>query len=172
MKAPDGAAWAFLTERGLKNVAMQSGTNVRVFNDVALHAAGHVEYDANTGYLTLQPGIYRVDGWSLTSFGWQLSAAQQAATYSAPGYAFFWNETDKKIEALGSLQDPMFAMPSSIHAIIRTDQAKTYYLAHQNGDKVWGIGLQFFDPSIKLPDGSVSTSHAFAQLVIQLIGEA
>jgi hypothetical protein len=173
MKPSQGAAgWASLTERGLRNVAMQSGTNVRIFNDVSLHGDGHIDYDRNTGYFTLHPGIYRVDGWSLTSFGWQLTAAQQAATYSAPGYAFLWNETDQKLEALGSLQDPMFAMPSSMNAIIRTDETKTYYLAHQNGDKVWGISLQFFDPSIKMPDGSESTSHAFAQLLIQRIGEA
>lgn len=166
------AGWASLTERGLKNVAMQSGANVRIFNDVSLHGGGHIDYDRNTGFITLHPGIYRLDGWSLTSFGWMLSPAQQAATYSAPGYAFLWNETEQKIEALGSMQDPMFALPSNIHAILRTEEAKTYYLGHQNGDKVWGILLQFFDKSVTLPDGTVSTNHAMAQLVIQRIGEA
>jgi hypothetical protein len=104
--------WASFTERGLKNIAMQVKTNVRIFNRFDLNADGYIEYGQNTGYLTLHPGVYRLDGWSLTP-------AQQAATYSAPGYAFFWDEGDKKIEALGSLQDPMFSMPSSINAALR-----------------------------------------------------
>jgi hypothetical protein len=66
----------------------------------------------------------------------------------------------------------MFAMTSNLNAILRVRKTAPYYLAHQNGDKVWGISLQLFDPSIKLPDGSVSTSHAFAQLVIQRLEEA
>src|SRR6266566_3803274 len=87
-----GRIFGAFTEKGLSNVAMQSGTNVRIFNDVNLDAAdGFIEYDKSNGYVTLRPGAYRLDGWSLTTFGWQLSAAQQAATYSAPGYAFFWN---------------------------------------------------------------------------------
>ena len=51
------------------------------------------------------------------------------------------------------------------------DKTKQYHLAHQNGNKVWGIGMQFYDPTIKSPDGS-STNHAFAQLVMQRLDEA
>jgi hypothetical protein len=71
-----------------------------MFNDVDLHADGHIEYEQDTGYVTLHPGIYRLDGWSLTSFGWQLSPAQQAETYSAPGYAFFGTKRTRRSKRL------------------------------------------------------------------------
>jgi hypothetical protein len=155
-------AYGSFTERGLKNIAMQSGTNVRIFNDVTLPVQDFIKYDETTGYLTLAPGTYRLDGWSLTTFGWDLTPAQQAATYSAPGYAFLWNVDEKKMQALGSLQDPMYSIPSNVHAVVEVSKPTRFYLAHQNGNKVAFISMQLFDPSIKLPDGSVSTSHAFA----------
>src|SRR5690349_20440698 len=103
--AAKGPAIVSLTELGLQNLAMQSGTNLRIFNQVVPDNSNSIAYDAATGYLTLQPGIYRVDGWSLTTFGWQLAPAQQAAVYSAPGYCFLWNVKADKVEILGSLQD-------------------------------------------------------------------
>jgi hypothetical protein len=67
MNASDRAPiYAFLTERGPKNVAMQAGTNIRIFNEVELHADGYMENRQNTGYLTLHPGICRLHGWSVT----------------------------------------------------------------------------------------------------------
>jgi hypothetical protein len=66
------------TERGLSNVPLEAGTNVRVFNDVSLDAQDYITYD-----------------------------------------------------------------------------------------KVTGISLQIYNPSIKLPDGTISNSHAFAPLVIE-----
>ena len=168
---PGAPVFASFLERGLKNVAMQVGTNVRVFNDVQLNAHGYIAYDEQTGYISIEPGYYRFDGWSLTTFGWQLTPAQQAATYSAPGYVFLWNVEDKKTEAIGSLQDPMFAAPSLINAIVKVEQPRTFYLAHQNGAKVAFISLQLFDPALKMPDGSTSTAHAFAQLVIQRLSD-
>jgi hypothetical protein len=164
-------AFAAFLERGLKNVAMQSGTNVRVFNDVQLNGQDYIKYDGQTGYISIQPGFYRFDGWSLTTFGWDLTPAQQAAVYSAPGYAFIWNVEDQKIETLGSLQDPMFNAVSVLNTVIQVRQARTFYFGHQNGNKVAFISLQLFDPSLKMPDGSTSTNHAFAQLVIQRLAD-
>ena len=127
---------AALTEGGLSNVAMQSGT-------------------------------YRVDRWSLTTFGWQLTPAQQAAPYSAPGYAFVWNVDAKTMEILGSLQEPMLSATSIVHGVLQVSKATKYFLGHQNGNKIAFIYLQLFDPSLKLPDGSTSTTHAFAQLMVE-----
>ena len=155
------------TERGLANVPMKPGTNVRVFNDVSLDVQDSIKYDKATGYLTLEPGVYRLDGWSLTTFGWQLTPEQQAAAYSAPGYAFFWNVDEKKIEVLGSLQDPLLSVPSNINGVIKVSKTTRYFLGHQNGNKVNGVSLQLYDPNIKLPDGTISTMHAFAQLVVE-----
>ena len=160
-------AYGMFTERGLSNLPMKPGTNVRVFNDVYLDARDYIKYDKSTGYLTLEPGTYRVDGWSLTTFGWQLTPAQQAAAYSAPGYAFLWNVEANKIEVLASLQDPLYSLPSNMHGVINVSKRTQFFFAHQNGNEVTGISLQLYDPAIKLPDGTPSTSHAFAQLVIE-----
>ncbi|CAM4086674.1 hypothetical protein MB901379_03083 [Mycobacterium basiliense] len=130
--------WGAFTERGLSNVAMQPGINVRVFNDVNLDAHGYIKYDKSTGYLTLQPGSYRIDGWSLTTFGLKLTTQQQMATYSAPGYAFFWNVDEKKMEILASLQDPFYAQHSIIDGVLTVPKTTNYFFGHQNGDKVDG----------------------------------
>ncbi|WP_235065737.1 hypothetical protein [Mycobacterium sp. 012931] len=115
---PEPRLWGAFTERGLSNMPMKPGMNVRVFNDVNMDAHGYIKYDKSNGRLTLQPGTYRIDGWSLTLFGFQLTPQQQAATYSAPGYAFFWNADEKKAEILGSLQDPLYAQKSIINGIL------------------------------------------------------
>ncbi|ORB88515.1 hypothetical protein B1T49_03620 [Mycobacterium persicum] len=159
--------WGAFTERGLANVPMKPGVNVRVFNDVNLDAHGYIKYDKSNGYLTLHPGTYRIDGWSLTSFGFKLTPEQQAAAYSAPGYAFFWNVDQKKMEILGSLQDPRYSQQSIINGVLTIRKTTNYFVGHQNGDKVDGISLQLYDPNIKMPDGQVSTNHAFAQLVVE-----
>lgn len=159
--------WAAFTERGLTNIPMKPGINVRVFNDVTLDAQDYIKYEKTTGYFTLEPGIYRIDGWSLTTFGWKLTPEQQATAYSAPGYAFLWNVAKNDMEILASLQDPFNSGPSIINGVVRVQKTTQYYIGHQNGDKVDGISLQLYDPNIKKPDGTPSTNHAFAQLVIQ-----
>ncbi len=57
------------TERGVNSIAMKPGRNVRMFTDVNLDAHGYIKYDKASGRLALEPGSYRVDGWSLTTFG-------------------------------------------------------------------------------------------------------
>lgn len=160
-------AWAVLTELGRDNVPMRPGANVRLFNEVDLNARGLVDYDTATGYLTLQPGTYRVDGWSLTTFGYELTKDEQAQTFSAPGYAFLWNVDTERIELLGSMQDPLYGQPSILDGIVEVPASTRYYLAHQNGRNVAGIHLQVYDPDATMPDGSVSTNHAFARLVVE-----
>jgi hypothetical protein len=51
----------------------------------------------------------------------------------------------------------MFNAVSTFNGIVKVEHAGAFYVAHQNG---------------VLPDGSISTSHAFAQLVIQRLGDA
>ncbi|WP_204802533.1 hypothetical protein [Mycobacterium riyadhense] len=159
--------WGAFMERGLSNIPMKPGLNVRVFNDFTLDEQQYIKYDKTTGYFTLEPGTYRIDGWSLTTFGWKLTPEQRAAAYSAPGYAFLWNVEKNDMEILASLQDPLYSLPSNINGVLKVAKKTRYYFGHQNGDKVDGISLQLYDPNIKKPDGIISTNHAFAQLVIE-----
>lgn len=155
------------TERGLSNVALKPGLNVRMFTDVNLDGHGDINYDRTTGHLRLEPGTYRVDGWSLTTFGFKLTPEQRAAAYSAPGYAFLWNLDKNEMELLASVQDPLDSTTSNINGVLTVARTTQYYFGHQNGDKVDGISLQLYDPNITLPNGTPSTNHAFAQLVIE-----
>lgn len=156
-----------MTERGLGNVPLRPGANIRVFNEISLDAEDFIAYDESNGNLTLQPGTYRFDGWSLTTFGYQPTREQQATRFSAPGYAFLWNVDANKVEILGSMQDPLYSQPSIIDGVVQVPKTTRYYLAHQNGKNVKGISLQIYDPDIRMPNGSPSTNHAFAQLVIE-----
>lgn len=159
--------WGAFTERGLSNVPMKPGLNVRMFTDVNMDAHGYIKYDKASGHFTLEAGSYRIDGWSLTTFGFKLTPEQQAAAYSAPGYAFLWNVDKNDMEMLASVQDPLYSLPSNINGVLKVERTTQYYFGHQNGDKVDGISLQLFDPNIKKPDGTPSTNHVFAQLVIE-----
>ncbi|MCX2933387.1 hypothetical protein ORI20_24245 [Mycobacterium sp. CVI_P3] len=160
-------AWASFTELGLTNVPMKPGANVRVFDEASVNAHDLIRYDKTDGYLTLEPGTYRVDGWSLTTFGYELTPEQRAAAFSAPGYAYLWNADENKFAILGSMQDPLDSQPSVLDGIVEVPKTTRYYLAHQNGRNVSGIYLQVYDPRATMPDGSVSTNHAFAQLVVE-----
>lgn len=130
---PEPRLWGAFTERGLSNMPMKPGMNARVFNDVNMDAHGYIKYDKSNGR---QPGTYRIDGWSLTLFGFQLTPQRQAATYSAPGYALFWNADEKKVEILGSLHDPLYAQKSIINGILTVRKTTNYYFGHQNGIKL------------------------------------
>lgn len=150
--------WGAFTERGLANIPMKPGRNTRLFTDVNLDAHGYIKYDKATGHFTLEPGSYRVDGWSVTTFGFKLTPEQRAAAYSAPGYAFVWNVDKNDVEVLASVQDPLYSSPSTIHGVLKVERTSQYYFGHQNGDKVEGISLQLETPI---------SGNAFAQLVIE-----
>lgn len=152
--ASSSRLWGAFTERGLSNIPMKPGPNVRMFTDVNLDAHGYIKYDKATGHFTLEPGTYRVDGWSLTTFGF--SPAPQPAGYSAPGNAFVFNVDKNALEILASVQDPLYSSPSIIDGVLKVERTTRYYFGHQNGDRVDGISLE-----------TASADKAFAQLVIE-----
>ncbi len=58
-----------------------------------------------------------------------------------------------------------------MNGVIKVSKTTQFFFGHQNGNKVTGISLQLYAPNIKLPDGTPSTSHAFAQLIIERLSE-
>ncbi len=116
--------WGAFAERGVSNIPMKPGRNVRMFTDVNLDAHGYIKYDKATGHFTLEPGSYRVDGWSLTTFGFTLTPEQRAAAFSAPGNAFLWNVDKNDVEILASVQDPLYSSPSTINGVVKAWSAR------------------------------------------------
>ncbi len=51
-----------------------------------------------------------------------MTPEQQAAAYSAPGYAFLWNVDKNDLEILASLQDPLYSPPSVINCVLKVQK--------------------------------------------------
>jgi hypothetical protein len=162
---PAGApAYAVLTELGTRNRAMRPGVNVRVMKMAQVSRPDLISYDTSSGVLTLRRGVYRLDGISVTTFGYKLTAEQQDSTRSEPGYAYLCNVDSHGVQTLGSMQDPMFSLPSHVDDVIAVPEATRFYLGHQNGDTIGGVYLQTYWPGY-------GTNHVFARLVVERLGD-
>lgn len=155
---------AVLTELGTSNLAMRPGNNVRVMKVAQVSDSGHIAYDTATGVLTLRRGVYRLDGYSITTFGYQLTPAQEDSVRSEPGYAYLCNVGSGGVQTLGSMQDPMLSLPSHVDDVIAVPEAARFYLGHQNGDSIHGVYLQTFAPAY-------GANHVFARLLVQRLGD-
>jgi hypothetical protein len=161
----DGApAYAVFTELGMSNLPMQRGSNVRVMKVAQVSDPAHIAYDTTTGVLTLRRGVYRLDGYSITTFGYKLSAAQQDSMHSEPGYAYLCNVDSRGVQTLGSMQDPMLSLPSHVNDVIAVPGASRFYLGHQNGDTIQGVYLETYWEGF-------GTNHVFARLLVQRLGD-
>ena len=156
--------YAVLAERGTANLPMQRGSNVRMMRMATVRGPEHIAYDTATGMLTLRHGVFRVDGYSITTFGYDLTPQQQDSVHSAPGYALLCNVGSRGIQTLGSMQDPMFSLPSHVDDVIPVPDTAVFYLGHQNGDSISGVKLQTFIPGL-------GTDHVFARLLVQRLGD-
>lgn len=161
---PGGSRGAYVvyTELGKSQVAMKPGSNVRLFNSVHGDGGPFIVYDPSTGILTLAPGTYRINGYSITTFGYLLTKEQQSAVRSVPGYAYLFNVDDNSVTALGSMQDAMFSQASHVNDILTVSRPTRFYLGHQNGVDVAGVLLQAYDASV-----TTSINHVFARLVVE-----
>jgi hypothetical protein len=162
---PAGApAYAVLTELGMENLAMRPGSNVRVMKIVQVSRPELIRYDSATGLLTLRRGVYRIGGYSITTFGYQLTPAQQDPVRSLPGYAYLCNVGSGGVQTLGSIQDPLYSLPSQVDDVVPVPDSAVFYLGHQNGDSVRGVYLQTYAPGF-------GHDHVFARLVVQRLGD-
>jgi hypothetical protein len=155
-------AYVVYTELGKSQVAMKPGSNVRVFNSVHGDGGTFIVYDPATGILTLAPGTYRINGYSIKTFGYLLTKEQQSAVRSVPGYAYLWSVDDNSVAVLGSMQDAMFSQASHVNDIVTVSKPTSFYLGHQNGVNVAGVLLQAYDAAV-----TTSTDHVFARLVVE-----
>lgn len=157
-------AYAVLTELGTRNLQMQPGSNVRIMKGAEISDPARIAYDTVTGILTLRHGLYRISGYSISTFGYERTPAQDSAAFSAPGYAYLCNVDAGGIQTLGSMQDPLYSLPSRVDDVVAVPEAARFYLGHQNGAKVGGIYLETFVPDI-------GTDHVFARLVVERMGD-
>jgi hypothetical protein len=155
------------TEFGRAAVAAQPGTNVRRFNFINQQGGTSIFYDEASAVLALGPGTYRISGYSITTFGYDLTPEQQKKAFSAPGYAFLWNVDTNAMVITGSMQDPLYSLASHVDEILTVTQTTRFSFCHQNGNKVDGVMLDTYVPQI-----TTSTNHVFARLVVERIDRA
>ena len=160
----DAQAYAVLTELGTSNLLMRKGSNVRVMQTAQVSRPDLIAYDKATGLLTLRHGVYRLDGYSISTFGYELTEPQEDSVRSLPGYAYLCNVGSRGVQTLGSMQDPMFSLPSHVNDVIPVPDSAVFYLGHQNGDSIQNVYLQTFKPGF-------GTNHVFARLLVQRLGD-
>ena len=137
-------------------VPMKGGTNPRTYNRWQI--ASGISLGKDTATIKLAPGTYRFTGLSITTFGY---GEGPVTPYESPGYAFLMQVPKDSLVILGSMQDPMYSVPSMIDGILTITDTTSYIFAHQNGDSIPGI---YLESGHKLdPRGG----HLFARLVIQ-----
>jgi hypothetical protein len=158
-------AYAVLTERATANIPLLVGSNLLHLTPDKISDSTRISYSTESGLLTLREGVYRISGYSISSFGYLLSPEQEAAAYSAPGYAYLCNVETGGLQTLGTIQDPLNATMSSVDDVIAVADSMVLYLGHQNGDKVDGIFLGTFEEGL-------GTDHIFARLVVERTGDA
>ena len=136
-------------------VPMKGGTNARNFNH--WHVARGITLGADSATIELAPGVYRVTGMSITTFGY---GEGTVTPYESPGYAFLMQVPQDSDES-GSMQDPIYSEPSLVDGVVTVTTPTKYILGHQNGDSIPGI---FLESGHKLdPRGG----HLFARLIVQ-----
>ncbi|HKP75380.1 MAG TPA: hypothetical protein VJT67_07530, partial [Longimicrobiaceae bacterium] len=156
--------YAVLTERGTRELFMQPGPNVRVMQDFKVRGPEHIGYDPATGVVTLTRGVFRISGYSITTFGYKLSQAQRDSMHSEPGYAYLCNIDSRGMQTLGSMQDPILSLPSHVDDVIAVPGTTRFYLGHQNGDTIQGVHLETYWEGL-------GTNHVFARLVVERLGD-
>jgi len=157
-------AYAVLTELGTRSLPMQRGSNIRVMKVTKFSRPELIAYDTTTGVLTLRNGVYRLAGYSITTFGYKLTPRQQHSIHSEPGYAYLCNVDSRGVQTLGSMQDPMLSNASHVDDVIAVPGATRFYLGHQNGDTIQNVLLETYWEGY-------GTNHVFARLVVERLGD-
>jgi hypothetical protein len=163
--ATGAPAYAVLTEQAKSNVPLKAGSNVRHMNSNLVSGEGSISYDSVSGFLTLRRGLYRLSGYSMSTFGYQLPPGSDSTFYSAPGYAYLCNVETGAIQTLGTIQDPLVSELSNVDDVVAVPDTLVLYLGHQNGEKVNGLWLGTYAEGL-------GTDHAFARLTVERLGDA
>ena len=150
------------------NKLMQPNLNRRVFNQVETQAGSDIALNRD-GSISLQPGTYRITGFSIVSMQTTFAPPKMKNNNNYPGYCLVYPkayEADssilKHVIAIGSPQTAFDAAPS-VFDVIYTAATKTdIAVGHQSGadlhDEVY--------LSVYEVNGIKSDYHLFARIAI------
>ena len=151
------------------NKLMKDGLNRRVFNKVEAQAGSDITL-ASDGSISLEPGTYRITGYSTTTMQTGFAPPQPKNNNNYPGYAMVYPkaaedlgmDTLKQAIAIGSPATALYLAPSLFDAVYTVTTKTDIAVGHQSGNDLNGeVWLSIYDV-----DGAKSDYHAVARVSI------
>ena len=164
------AAYAIYAEYARNaNKLMRPGLNRRVFNSVEAQAGAAIGLH-DDGSITLQPGTYRITGFSITTMQVTFAPPQPQHDTNYPGYALVYRVADESqgaalvqaAIAVGSPQTALDTTPSLFDTIYTTREQTAIAVGHQSGQDLHDeVYLSVYEVA-----GTPSDYHVFARIAI------
>jgi hypothetical protein len=155
-------------EYATKNDTMKNGLNRRMFDSLEVDSGGTaIKYQAD-GSFALEPGTYRVTGFSVvtmqTAFG--LPVMKDSNTY--PGYCLAYYREDEaqalqKMISVGSPGTAYTTTPSLFDFVIHVDTTRYLCIGHQVGED---LHHEVFMSVADVVGAMPSMHHLFARIAI------
>ena len=152
------------------NKLMKDGLNRRVFNTVEAQSGKDIKLNED-GSVTLQPGTYRITGFSITTMQTTFAPAVPQNDNNYPGYALVYpvaDETEpgatllKHAIGIGSPQNALDTTPSLFDLVYTTKTTVDIAVGHQSGDALKNeVYLSVYTVA-----GIPSDYHVFARVSI------
>jgi hypothetical protein len=176
--APPGAAerpasYAIYAEYAKdSNKLMKNGLNRRVFNKVEAQAGQDITLGSD-GAISLEPGTYRITGFSTVTMQDTFAPPQPKNNNNYPGYCLVYPtaiensgmEILKQAVAIGSPATAQYLSPSLFDAIYTVTTKTDIAVGHQSGEDLHGeVYLSIYDV-----EGAKSDYHAVARIAITKI---
>ena len=150
-----------------KNLLMKAGLNRRVFNTVEVQQGADIALGKD-GSITLQPGTYRIAGFSIVTMQDTFAPVVPKHGLNYPGYCVVY---PKEFEADGPLQhqigigSPGTALdgsPSLFDLVFTCEKPTTICVGHQSGEELNDeVYLSVYDVA-----GMTSPYHVFARIAV------
>jgi hypothetical protein len=150
------------------NKLMKNGLNRRVFNTTETQVGSDITLEKD-GSITLQPGTYRITGFSTVSMQSTFAPPVMLNNTNYPGYALVY-PTDyqaddvvlKHLIALGSGQTAFTGTPSLFDVVYTVNTKTNIAVGHQSGNDLHDeVYLSIYDVA-----GTKSDYHLFARVAI------
>lgn len=152
------------------NKLMKNGLNRRVFNVTEAQAGADIALAAD-GAITLQPGTYRITGFSAVTMQTTFAPPTMKNNHNYPGYAMVYPtaaeaakgmEVLKQVIAIGSPQTAMDMAPSLFAAVYRVTTKTDIAVGHQSGEDLHDeVYVSVYDVQ-----GAKRDYHVFARIAI------
>jgi hypothetical protein len=151
------------------NKLMKNGLNRRVYNVVEAQSGTDIQL-ASDGSITLQPGTYRLSGFSLVTMQATFAPPQPQNNSNYPGYCLVYPvafESDipnllPNAIVIGSPQTAMDTSPSLFEAVYTVTETTTIAVGHQSGEDLHDeVYLSVYEV-----EGIPSDYHVFSRISI------